>query len=54
MMKINIKKLEASCWWDLSEKQLKTLLPHFRTSEIDIEVFIKRIESMRTTTEAES
>lgn len=39
-----IKKLEYSRWWDLDEKQLKTLLPFFQSSEFQIDNFLKQIE----------
>ena len=42
-----IKKLERTCWWDLNEKQLKTLLPFFQSPEFQTDDFIRQIESLK-------
>lgn len=42
-----IKKLESSCWWDLTETQLKTLLPYFQSAELNADVFIEQVENMK-------
>ena len=42
-----IRKLESSHWWDLTEEQLKALLPYFQSAEFNADDFIKKIESMK-------
>jgi acetyltransferase-like isoleucine patch superfamily enzyme len=41
-----IRKLESSCWWDLTEEQLKTLLPYFQSAEFNADDFIKQVENI--------